>query len=286
MTAASPRRTVTPRAYGEGRMGSTAPQLAPPRPAMIRADPPLDSDTVPIYRERIARKDSDMDHHDHHDSPTTRGERRFRFQRPADDAEFPPMGPGGSRGHRGHRGGPGPGFGPGFGPGPGFGSDEPDRRRERHGHGPRARGDVRAAILLLLEEQPRHGYELMQEITERSSGSWSPSPGSIYPTLQVLEDEGLLTIETVEGRKTASLTAAGTAYVEENRSRLGEPWASSGNGDAPALALRQEIHALMSAFAQVAKVGTPAQHVAATAALVSARKELYRILADDAEPAG
>src|SRR6188474_3202712 len=103
---------------------------------------------------------------------------------------------------RGRRRGFGPPFGPGFGPGP--------RRGPRGG---RNRGDVRAAILVLLAEQPRHGYDLMRAIEERSGGMWSPSPGSIYPTLQSLEDEGLVTFETVDGRKTASVTEAGRAWL-------------------------------------------------------------------------
>ncbi|WP_188037036.1 PadR family transcriptional regulator, partial [Actinotalea sp. JY-7885] len=171
-------------------------------------------------------------------------------------------------------GGPG-GFGAGgFGGPPGFG---PGRR----GRGPRARGDVRAAILLLLDEQPRHGYELIQEIGDRSSGTWTPSPGSVYPTLQALEDEGLVTIERVEGRRTASLTPQGTAYVEEHRATLGTPWTTAGFDPASALALRQEVMALKDAVAQVAKVGTSEQHTAASEVLVRARKELYRLLAGD-----
>ncbi|WP_024286175.1 PadR family transcriptional regulator [Cellulomonas sp. KRMCY2] len=215
-----------------------------------------------------------MNHHDHHHhtpanrpTPPDRGERNFLPEWPDGDGA-PPFGRG-RGGPRGHRGGPGP-------DGPWGGG--------RRGRGPRARGDVRAAILLLLEEQPRHGYELIQEIAERSSGAWSPSPGSIYPTLQVLEDEGLVTIESVEGRRTASLTTEGAAYVSENRERLGTPWTSPQGDHGPALALRQEIMALKDAAVQMARVGTAAQHTAAAAVLVTARKELYRILAEDTQP--
>src|SRR4029079_16731955 len=89
-------------------------------------------------------------------------------------------------GPRGRRPGFGPGgFGPEFGPG-------------RGPRGGRNRGDVRTAVLVLLAEQARHGYDLMRAIEERSGGIWSPSPGSIYPTLQALEDEGLITFATVE----------------------------------------------------------------------------------------
>lgn len=178
----------------------------------------------------------------------------------------------------GHRRGP---FGPpGFGP-PGFESGGRGPRGTRGRGRGRGRGDVRAAILVLLAEQPRHGYELIQEIAERSSGAWTPSPGSVYPTLQALEDEGLVTLESVEGRRTASLTDAGRAYVEEHGAALGEPWAAAGDAG-PALALRHEGLAVRDAIGQVARVGTPGQHTAAAAVLATARKELYRILAEDA----
>lgn len=199
----------------------------------------------------------------------------------------------GPRPHRGRRGprsrgggpegfgfpGPGPGFGPG-GPGPGFG---PGFRGRHRGRG-RGRGDVRAAILVLLAERPRHGYELIGEIAERSSGFWTPSPGSVYPTLQALEDEGLVTITSVDGRRTAELTDAGRAYVESNREALGEPWAAAGDMG-PALAVRKEALAVRDAVAQVVRVGGPAQYTAAAAVLATARKELYRILAEDAPTA-
>jgi len=198
------------------------------------------------------------------------------FAGPAFHHDPPEDGPfGHHRGHRRGRFGPG-GFGPGgFGPG-GFGPGYGPRGRGRG----RGRGDVRAAILVLLAEQPRHGYELIQEISERSSGFWTPSPGSVYPTLQALEDEGLVTITSVEGRRTAALTDAGRAYVEANRETLGEPWAAPGDLG-PALALRQEALAARNAVAQVARVGTPAQLTKAAAILATARKGLYRILAED-----
>lgn len=173
------------------------------------------------------------------------------------------------------RGEPGPEAFEGFGPG---GPRGPHRR----GRGGRARGDVRSAILLLLDEQPRHGYELIQEITERTAGAWTPSPGSIYPTLQALEDEGLVELDRVAGRKTASLTAHGREHVEENRERMGTPWSTPpGHGHGPALAMRQEAMALRGAVGQVARVGTSEQHTAAAGILATARRELYRLLAGD-----
>ncbi|WP_332642160.1 PadR family transcriptional regulator [Aeromicrobium sp.] len=168
-------------------------------------------------------------------------------------------------------------FGPGFG-GPGFGGPGRPRGRRRGGRG----GDVRAAALLLLSEQPQHGYQLIQEIGERSDGAWKPSPGSIYPVLQQLEDEGLISFDRVDGRKTATLTDDGAAYVEENRDQLGTPWEDTSPHPAPeALEIRVAFRDLTNAWKQVATTGTPAQNSKASAVLNDARKALYRILADD-----
>lgn len=190
-----------------------------------------------------------------------------------------------------HRHGHGRGFGPdfgqgGFGPGgfgPGFGPGPFGRGRGRGGRG--RRGDVRAAILLLLQERPMHGYELIQQIREKSEDVWRPSPGSIYPALSQLEDEGLVIIEKVAGRKTAKLTESGTSYIEENRADLGDPWqeVKDGVGD-QTLDLRGLVGQLMGAVAQVAAVGTPAQAAKAAEVLTEARKALYRILAEDDTP--
>jgi len=112
----------------------------------------------------------------------------------------------------------------------------------RHRHGDRARrGDVRAAILLALADAPMHGYQLIQEIDERSGGVWQPSPGAIYPALSLLEDEGLVTITVDGGRKMASLTDAGRTYIDENREALGDPFSVQG-GPSPTL---REINDLM-----------------------------------------
>jgi DNA-binding PadR family transcriptional regulator len=141
---------------------------------------------------------------------------------------------------------------------------------------------VRAAVLLLLAEAPMHGYQLIQQITERSGGVWIPSPGSVYPALSQLEDEGLVTLSRVEGRNTASLTEDGTAYVESHRAELGAPWDDVGGGvTRESRDLRAEIGALMGAAHQVAQVGSRAQVAAAVTTLAEARKALYRLLADD-----
>jgi DNA-binding PadR family transcriptional regulator len=128
-----------------------------------------------------------------------------------------------------------------------------------------------------------HGYELIQRIQDRSGGVWVPSPGSIYPALQQLEDEGLVAFDRVDGRKTATLTDAGTAYVEEHRAELGSPWDDVGGGvSSGARELRELVGALLGAVHTVAQVGTREQVTQASTVLVEARKSLYRILAEDA----
>ncbi|MGB2950694.1 MAG: PadR family transcriptional regulator [Rhodococcus sp. (in: high G+C Gram-positive bacteria)] len=157
------------------------------------------------------------------------------------------------------------------------------RGRGRGGRG--RRGDVRAAILVLLDESPMHGYELIQQIVARSDGAWKPSPGSIYPALSQLEDEGLVLIERIAGRKTAQLTDAGRAHVAEHRTDLGSPWdevKESVGGDA--IDLRGLIGLLMGAAGQVAAVGTAQQVKEAGEVLSSARRNLYRILAEEERP--
>src|SRR4051812_32474827 len=117
-----------------------------------------------------------------------------------------------TRGRSGRRGG---------GRGSSRGITEHGRERHmngRRGRGDRARrGDVRAAILLALEEQPMHGYQLIQEIGERSGGVWQPSAGAIYPALALLEDEGFVTITADGGRKMAALTDEGRTHIDERR---------------------------------------------------------------------
>jgi DNA-binding PadR family transcriptional regulator len=189
--------------------------------------------------------------------------------------------------HGGGRHGPGHGPGP-FGPG-GFGAFGFGRGFGPGGRGKRARrGDVRAAVLLLLEEEPRNGYQLMQELEERSGGVWRPSPGSIYPALSQLEDEGLVRSDETAGRRAFQLTDEGRAYIGENREALGVPWEAVG-GDVPEglFQLRQLMMQLGMATMQVAQAGDEAQTAEAHKVLEDARRSLYRILAGDAgdEPA-
>jgi DNA-binding PadR family transcriptional regulator len=178
----------------------------------------------------------------------------------------------------GHRHGPRHEFGPPFGEGPGFGFGPPAHRRGR-----RRRGDVRAAILLLLEEQPRNGYGLMQEIEDRSEGAWRPSPGSIYPALAQLEDEGLVGPADGEGEsgKTFTLTDAGRAHVEENRERLGSPWDDASAGIPAGVGeLRAAGGQVAMAAMQVAQTGNAKLIEEARKILGETRRSLYRLLAD------
>lgn len=184
--------------------------------------------------------------------------------------------------HHEHRG-RGPGFGPGFG-GPGFGG--PGFGPRGRGPGRRAgRGDIRAAILLLLAEEPMHGYQLIQQIGERSGGTWRPSPGAIYPALNLLEDEGLIAITSESGRKMATLTEAGGTYVTQNAEQLGSPWEDAASRPAsPGRALRGALEALGAAAHQVARTGTDEQATKALEVLDRARRDLYLILAGDPTP--
>jgi DNA-binding PadR family transcriptional regulator len=191
--------------------------------------------------------------------------------------------------------GPGPGgpegpIGPGrHGPG---GHGRRGRRYMLHreggfpgflGRGPRAgRGDVRAAILALLGEQPMHGYQIMRELGERSGGVWRPSPGSIYPTLQQLEDEELVRPETGDGgRRVFALTDAGRE-AQEAAAGGPAPWDEVGaEGDSSALELRDLVGQVVAAARQVLHAGEAAQIAQAKDVLRDTRRKLYRILAED-----
>jgi DNA-binding PadR family transcriptional regulator len=161
--------------------------------------------------------------------------------------------------------------------------------RAKFMRGPRVkRGDVRAAALALLAEEPRNGYQIIQEIGERSGGVWRPSPGSVYPALQQLEDEGLIQAETPEGgRRRYALTAEGQAYVTAHPDEVSAPWdvVARSVGD-DAIELRELIGQVAMAAVQVTQVGSDAQVAQAHKILTDARRSLYRILAADDEPAG
>src|SRR5271167_4956279 len=184
---------------------------------------------------------------------------------------------GGRARHRHRRFGAGPGgeFGgfpfAGFAPGGG-----------RFGRGRKARrGDIRTAALLLLAEEPRNGYQIMQEVEERSEGVWRPSPGSVYPALAQLEDEGLIRSEETDGRKLFVLTEAGEAQLKDRPEDAPAPWEQmSDDLSDQAFELGKLIKELVFAFGQVMRTGSEAQIGEARKVLATARRELYRILGD------
>jgi DNA-binding PadR family transcriptional regulator len=152
----------------------------------------------------------------------------------------------------------------------------------RHGRGgPRARrGDVRAAILALLAERPMHGYEMITELEDRTGGAWRPSAGSIYPTLQLLEDEGLIKGEESEGKRRFTLTDAGEAERDEKSGAA--PWEEVTAGAAPeTLQLGRSVHQLREAVAQVFYAADVEQRKRVRELLDETRRKIYGILAED-----
>jgi DNA-binding PadR family transcriptional regulator len=148
------------------------------------------------------------------------------------------------------------------------------------GRGGRApRGDVRAALLRLLAEQPMHGYQLMRTIAERTGGRWTPSPGAVYPTLAQLEDEGLVTVTAQAGRKLVALSDAGREHLESAGDEAPDPFAGHDAG-APGADLRGLLEQLHGAVREVGRTGTDAQRTAAATVLADARRALYLLLAD------
>ena len=141
------------------------------------------------------------------------------------------------------------------------------------------RGEVRTAVLALLAEKPRHGYEIIREIEERSGGSWKPSAGSVYPTLQLLADEGLISAEESNGRKIYSLTEAGRAVAGDEHTSPFDSADSAHGGRYTALP-KAGVE-LAQAAAQVNRSGSAAQVDEAVAVLDEARRRLYSILAQD-----
>jgi DNA-binding PadR family transcriptional regulator len=177
----------------------------------------------------------------------------------------------------------GPGFGSGFGPGFGFGFGPGGLRGGRRGRGPGGRrgrrGDVRAAILVLLAERPMHGYEMIQQIAERSQELWRPSPGSVYPTLQLLVDEGLIVSTESEGSKRLfELTNVGRAAAEKIET---PPWEEIAEGVDPGqVNLRAAVGQLFGAVSQSAHTATPEQQQRIVDIVNNARREIYHILGE------
>ncbi|MDX6279224.1 MAG: hypothetical protein QOH03_295 [Kribbellaceae bacterium] len=148
--------------------------------------------------------------------------------------------------------------------------------------GPKARrGDVRAVILAVLAEQPMNGYQIIQEVAERSGGVWKPSPGSIYPTLQQLEDEGLVAADAATGRRTFTLTDEGRAYVAEHADEVSAPWEAMSAQDEDENGLKPILGQVATAMWQIMAAGSAEQQAKARDALITLRRTLYSILADD-----
>lgn len=185
--------------------------------------------------------------------------------------------------HHGFHGGPWRGPGPWGGFPFGHGFPGAFGRGPMFGRGPKVgRGDVRSAALLLLAERPMHGYQIIQEIAERSDGVWRPSPGSVYPMLQQLEDEGLVRDEKSDDRRVFHLTEAGRSYVEERRDELESVWETvSGSVDATQMEWLHLVRDVALAATQVAHAGSEQQAAQARKILVETRRRLYQVLAEE-----
>lgn len=196
----------------------------------------------------------DHDHHDDHDFPPP-----------------PPPGPGGERDVFFFRGGPGGPGGPFMRP---FPPPWAAGRRMR-------RGGMRVALLSALQDGAAHGYELMGRLEQRSGGRWRPSPGSVYPTLQALEDEGLVKSSESEGKKVYELTDAGRTEATAQTEAGGPPWMGMGGPDGgPHAKLRNAVMQLGGACQQVAASGSPELVEKAEQVVTEARRKLYQLLAE------
>ena len=181
---------------------------------------------------------------------------------------------GGSWGH-GHGGGP-------WGAGPPPWVSGLFGLAQQHSKGPKVRrGDVRAAILDVLAAEPRNGYQVIQQIADRSGGVWKPSPGSVYPTLQQLEDEGLVEARAGESRRLLQLTAEGRAYVQEHPEEMAATWrAFDSAAEQETDDLKPVIGQVMSAVWQIIVSGTAQQQADAAEILAATRRDLYGLLAE------
>jgi DNA-binding PadR family transcriptional regulator len=183
------------------------------------------------------------------------------------------------------------------GPGQAPGHDDPRRRRGHTdpragwarggrpsfgplGGGRARRGDIQTAVLRLLAESPMHGYQIIQELANRSGGAWNPGPGSVYPTLQAMEEQDLVT-STMDGSKRVfSLTDAGRTAAATRESTTRSPWDDMADASGPRVELRQALHGLMAAAAQIERTGTDEQIGKATEHVDQARKAIYLLLAE------
>jgi DNA-binding PadR family transcriptional regulator len=184
------------------------------------------------------------------------------------------------RHHRQHRRPPWAGpWGPWVG-GPWGPSQRGTRPRPR-------RGDVRLSVLSLLAEQPMHGYQIITELAARSGGVWQPSAGSIYPTLQQLQDEGLVSVSEQDGRRTYTLTDSGREEMERATAGRRAPWEELADEvDELAGRLRERAGQVVSAVMQVTSAGSEEQLARAEQLLADARRALYRLLSEDEDDKG
>ena len=205
-------------------------------------------------------------------------------------------------GHHGQHGGQWGTWGPQWGPGASWGGP-PWGRGGRSGpppwvaglcglaqgdqqRAPRARrGDVRVAILAVLKDDPLNGYQIITRIAERTQGAWKPSPGSVYPTISQLEDEGLIEGVGSEGPRKLKPTSAGWHYISEHADELAavwepfeEPERDESRGDYASL--KPEIGQVMNAVWQIITTGTDQQRRDAIDVLVETRRKLYGLLAE------
>jgi DNA-binding PadR family transcriptional regulator len=176
-------------------------------------------------------------------------------------------------------------------------ADPASKRHRAHGHrgrrdpdGPPRRGrwraqqgDVRTAILLVVADEPMHGYQIMQAMSNRTDGAWRPNPGAVYPTIAQLEDEGLVTTRDDGERRLVTLTSEGRAYLEERSSGLGDPFTAFAAGPPTGPDLRDPLHELQVVVRQIAGGANAVQVEAAAQVLAKARRSLYLILAREAE---
>lgn len=159
-----------------------------------------------------------------------------------------------------------------------FGHDFGEGGRKRH-----RRGDIKFIILELIKEQPRHGYELIKVLEERYGGFYRPSPGTIYPTLQLLEDEGNLTSETVDGKRVYKITPAGETLLEQQKQEFGDQrfgfGMRGGQNWEDRADLRHSAMALLETLMQAGRYGSPDQVKAIQELLNKANQDAHQILA-------
>lgn len=189
-----------------------------------------------------------------------------------------------NRGQRGHGmcahrrqfgsgAGSGPGFG-GFGPG-GFGNFGRGRG------GRMRRGGMQVAILALLAEQPMHGYQIIQELATRSGGAWTPGAGSVYPALEQMEQQGLITGDQQDAKRVYSITDEGRKLTQQHsHGQSNAPWDEAAEASGPRVDLRQSVFALLHAAQQIGRTGTDEQIAKAVELVDQARKAVYLILAE------